>query len=93
MPAEIRLADLAFDLAAEIVELGIQHFDEPSSLTVGAADVQVRVVTPSPDPSQTWMGFGLAAIDGGQPLVVRFTVTVASVLAEVSGKPPDTFCR
>ena len=30
---------------------------------------------------------------GGHPLVVRLTVLVASVLAGVSGSPPETSCR
>jgi hypothetical protein len=61
-------------------------------------DVQVTVVAPYQFPPQTCIGFGAAdmvPLDEVvvQPAVVVRTTTLARVLADVSGNPPDTSWR
>ena len=51
------------------------------------------VVTPSPEPSHICAGLGTAVIVAVHPAVITFAVTVARVLAAVSGSPPETFWR
>ena len=63
-----------------------------TSTLVVPALVQVTVVCPSPCEFGV-NGFGLALIEPLGVVLKAVTVTLAKVLAEVKGKPLETFCR